>query len=66
MTTHSPELLDHFSPEQIRVVEMEAFETQVGCVAHEQVEAIKENLLSPGELLTVDLARRETEIPAAE
>jgi predicted ATPase len=57
MTTHSPGLLDHFEPQQIRVVDLDGLETRIGPVAPEQVESVKERLLSPGELLTVDLAR---------
>ncbi len=57
LTSHSPELLDHFQPEQLRVVEMENYSTMIGPVAPEQVEAIREQLLHPGELITVDTAR---------
>jgi predicted ATPase len=63
LTTHSPEFLDHFKPEQIRVVEMNGYATQIGPVASDQVEMIREKFLRPGELLTVDLARLDT--PAA-
>ena len=59
LTTHSPRLLDFFSVDQIRVVELDQqLETKIGNVAEEQMEAIKEQLLHPGELLTVDPARR--------
>lgn len=57
LTTHSPEFLDHFASEQIRVVEMRGYATQIGPVASEQVEAIRAQFLRPGELLTVDQAR---------
>jgi predicted ATPase len=57
LTTHSPELLDHFEPEQLRVVTMRDNATEIGPVAHEQLEALREHLLRPGELLTVDAAR---------
>jgi predicted ATPase len=57
LTSHSPELLNHFEPEQLRVVEIEHYLTKIGPVAPEQVEAIREQLLHPGELLTVDAAR---------
>jgi predicted ATPase len=57
LTSHSPDLLDHFQPEQLRVVEIEDYLTKIGRVASEQVEAIREQLMSPGELLTVDAAR---------
>ena len=58
LTTHSPALLDHVSVEQIRVVELDGFETQIGPLDEKQKEAIQEELLHPGELLTIDPARR--------
>ncbi len=57
LTTHSPKLLDHFSADQIRVVELDGFRTRIGEVSQEQKEAIQEGLLESGELLTVDPAR---------
>jgi predicted ATPase len=58
LTTHSPALLDHFPVEQIRVVELVDLETRIGPLAKDQKEAIQEELLHAGELLTVDPARR--------
>lgn len=57
LTTHSPRLLDAFGAEQIRAVQLINFETQVGMIAAEQQESIRDGLLLPGELLTVDPAR---------
>ena len=57
LTTHSPEFLDQFSPEQIRVVEMVGYTTRIGPMAADQIEAVREHFLKPGELLTVDPAR---------
>jgi predicted ATPase len=57
LTTHSPDLLDQFPPENLRAVEIHDGVTQIGPIAQEQVEAVRENLLHPGELLTVDPAR---------
>jgi predicted ATPase len=57
LTTHSPQLLDHFGPETLRAVDIDNYQTRIGPVAPEQVEAIREHLLRPGELLTVDPAR---------
>jgi len=57
LTTHSPQLLDEFPVEAIRVVDMENYQTLIGPVAADQFESVKEKLLSPGELLTVDQAR---------
>jgi hypothetical protein len=59
LTTHSPALLDCFSEDQIRVVDLVDLETQIGPLAHEQKDAIKEELLHTGELLTADPARRQ-------
>ena len=57
LTTHSPQLLDYFPPDSIRVVDVEKMETRLGPVAPEQMESLREQLLQPGELLTVDPAR---------
>ena len=57
LTTHSPKLLDHFDPAQIRVVELQSYETSIGPISQEQREAIQDDLLDAGELLTVDPAR---------
>jgi hypothetical protein len=57
LTTHSPQLLDYFPPDSIRVVDVEKMETRIGPVAPEQMESLRERLLQPGELLTVDPAR---------
>jgi predicted ATPase len=57
LTTHSPQLLDCFPPESLRVVDIEKMETQIGPLAPEQMESLREHLLQPGELLTVDPAR---------
>jgi predicted ATPase len=59
VTTHSPALLDHFSADQIRVVELVDLETQIGRLAEEQKQSLVEELLRAGELLTVDPARRQ-------
>ncbi|MEZ6088221.1 MAG: ATP-binding protein [Pirellulaceae bacterium] len=58
LTTHSPGLLDRFTASQIRVVEgriLYADRTSLrGATA-----ALEERLTDPGELLTVDPARRQ-------
>lgn len=59
LTTQSPGLLDHFSDEQIRVAELVDLETQIGPLSANQIECLRDKLLSPGQLLTVDRARRE-------
>jgi len=57
LTTHSPVLLDYFSHEEIRVVELVDLETRIGPLASDQREALREQLMHPGELLTVDTPR---------
>ncbi len=57
LTKHSPQLLDHFEPEQIRVVELDGLETKIGPLDAGQTEALKQDLLRAGELLTVDTPR---------
>jgi predicted ATPase len=59
LTTHSPALLDCFSDDQIRVVELDdSLETQIGTLDEGQKQSLRDKLLFPGELLTVDPARR--------
>lgn len=57
LTTHSPELLKHFSAPSIRVVEMHGYETKVGPLEPEQRQILEEQLMSADELLTVDQPR---------
>lgn len=59
LTTQSPALLDGFEVDAIRVVDLdpETQQTQIGPLEPEQAEAVRERLLDPGELLTVDTAR---------
>lgn len=65
LTTHSPQLLDHFDVDQIRVVELHDLKTRIGTISAEQKEAIRDGLLEPGELLTVDPARIQAEATGA-
>jgi predicted ATPase len=53
LTTHSPQLLDAFDADAIRVVEISEKGTKIGPLAEEQRKVVKENLLRPSELLTV-------------
>jgi hypothetical protein len=59
LTTHSPQLLDHFPPESIRVVEMTNLVTRIGPQEAGQFDSLKQHLLMPGELLNVDFARMD-------
>jgi predicted ATPase len=57
LTTHSPQLLDYFKPTSIRVVDIIDFESRIGPLAPEQAGDLKDALLRPDDLLTVDPAR---------
>lgn len=46
VTTHSPHFIDHFTPEEVRVVELEGGLTRVGRIRQTQVEAVKQRLMS--------------------
>jgi len=57
LTTHNPIFLDSFDVENVRVVEMQDGNTVAARVSTEQRNAVREQLLTTGELLTVDRAR---------
>lgn len=59
LTTHNPILLDSFDVDNVRAVEMRDGATIVGRVAKDQRQAVKDRLLTTGELLTVDRVRAE-------
>ena len=61
LTTHNPMLLDHFTADQIRAVELVNSETVIGPIDEAQQEAIRQDLLDAGELLTTDPARVQKE-----
>lgn len=46
VTTHSPHFIDHFDPEQVRVVTLENGSTRVSAVRRTQLEAVKKRLMS--------------------
>jgi predicted ATPase len=56
LTTHSPELLDHFSGDCIRVVELQNHITRISPVSANQLNALRQSLMRPGEMLTDELA----------
>jgi predicted ATPase len=59
LTTHSPILLDCFDVDNVRVVEMKEGHTIIGKIAKHQREAVKDRLLTTGELLTVEQPKIE-------
>lgn len=54
ITTHSPELLDEFSPEQVRAVENENGKSIVRAVSSAQISLVRDRLFSLGELLKAE------------
>jgi predicted ATPase len=66
LTTHSPGLLDAFDVDDLRVVDMQEGATVIGHVAKDQRDAVKDNLLTTGELLTVDRPRIDDKPSPAE
>ena len=54
VTTHSPNLIDHFKPENIRVVDMRKGETIVSGIRLSQLKTVNERLMSIGEIMTLD------------
>ena len=67
ITTHSPQLLDAFDADSIRVVEMDAdLHTRIGPMADSQREALKDHLMTPGEMMIADPFRLHDAEPAGE
>src|SRR5438128_1622553 len=64
LTTHNPTLLDSFDVDNVRVVEMREGKTMVGPVAKEQRDAVKDHLLTTGDLLTVEQPRLDNALTA--
>ena len=54
ITTHSPYLLDHFDPSQIKVVTMQDGETKVSSIRRSQVKTVKEKLMMLSEVMALD------------
>ena len=62
LTTHSPDLLDFLPPDSFLVVEKVDGETQVGPLATDQAQIVRQRLFSAGELLRTEGLHRQ---PAA-
>lgn len=54
VTSHSPNLVDYFPPESIRVVAMRRGETICSAIKDSQVESVKRRLMSLRELMMLD------------
>jgi len=59
ITTHSPYVLDHFAPEEIKVVSMREGETRVSGIRRSQVETVKKGLMTLSEVMVLDGLRPE-------
>ena len=57
LTTHNPIFLDSFDVDNVRAVDMRDGKTIVGRVSKEQRQAVKDQLLTTGDLLVVDKAK---------
>jgi len=64
LTTHNPKFLDSFDVDNVRAVEMRDGKTVGGGVSKEQCQAVKDKLLTTGELLTSDVARLDEDVQA--
>ena len=60
LTTHSPELIDCFEPDVLRVVERVDGATVVGPVDAAQQQAVRENLFTAGEIMRIQGLQRNT------
>ncbi len=54
VTTHSPEFLDRFKPEQIIAVEMQDGITKAGNLNESQLRAVRDRLFGLGELMSIE------------
>jgi len=50
ITTHSPQMLDHFQPESFRIVKKNKGWTEISTIPNYQIETIKEGLINASEL----------------
>lgn len=54
LTTHSPNFVDHFEPEQLRAVELHENLTKVSTIRSDQQQAVKDKLFTLSELMNVE------------
>jgi len=54
ITTHSPQLVDYFKPEEVRAVELRDGTTRIEPISADQKRAVHENLFSLGELMAAE------------
>jgi predicted ATPase len=66
ITTHNPDLIDRFPSQMLRVIEKVAGITYAGPISSVQLQAVKEKLFSPGELMRIEGLRLESEASVLE
>ena len=54
VTTHSPHLIDHFKPEQVRVVSSHEGLTRISSIKKSQMKAVQQGLMSLGEFMQAE------------
>jgi predicted ATPase len=54
LTTHSPHLVDHFKPDEIRIVSLDDGLTKVSRIKATQIEAVKQRLMSLEEFMLAE------------
>jgi predicted ATPase len=54
VTTHSPQLIDHFKPEEIRVATMQDGRTRITPIAKTQIKAVKQRLMSLADFMQAE------------
>ena len=54
ITTHSPQLIEHFAPENIRVVTMKDGLTNIASIKKSQQEAVRDGLMGLGEFMAAE------------
>ncbi|ODU58566.1 MAG: ATPase [Comamonadaceae bacterium SCN 68-20] len=60
VTTHSPQLIEHFTPENIRIVTMHDGVTQIAPIKASQREAVQRGLMTLGEFMSAEGLLPET------
>lgn len=63
VTTHSPDLLDHFDPESVFAVEMVDGVTKVAGVSEGQMASVREGLFTLGEIMSMEGVMRASPPP---
>ncbi len=61
LTTHSPDLISHFSADELRAVELAQGVTEIGEINEVQRQAISEKLFAAGDLVRIEGLRRQEE-----